>query len=418
MSKSPQLVILSIGNELLSGRTLNTNAQWLARQLFAHGFEVNQMLTIADTPDAIEAAVVRPGVDLILSTGGLGPTNDDITRKVLADIYKCALRIDPETLQRIEAYYAQRGRTLNERTRQMAYVPAMAQALPNEVGAAPGLLLKRDGLPTLIAMPGIPYEMQHLFMEQVLPYLKQHYSSRHLQSHTFRTIGIPESSLAQSIVDIEDALPPVLSIAYNPAIQVLDLRLTLSCDIAESVQWLPIYEQTLLAIEERIASHVFGTEGDSLEAVLGLLLRTAGKTIATAESCTGGRLAARILAVPGASAYCQGAVVAYANSVKSAVLGVPEEVLAAHGAVSEQTAIAMAKGVLQLMGTDYALSTTGVAGPDGGSAEKPVGTIWIGFADAEQAWARCFRFENDRERNIERTVVTALSLLWQTCGRQ
>jgi len=406
-------VLITIGNELLVGKTVNTNAAWLGQRLTDMGVDVVRNVTIPDVAAVITAeldAALDTGAGLVLLTGGLGATKDDITKKVLAQYFGMNMAVHQPTLERITAYFEMRGRKLNALTATHAQVPDGCLVLDNAVGAAPGMVFHAPGGALVASFPGVPYELKYLFEHGLEPVIRAQLPPQHIRHRTFCTVGVPESNLAQRLRHLEDALPPAITLAYNPTVQVLRLRLTLNCPVEQAASLDPVYDAALADVQQLLALDCYGYEDDTLEGVLGQMLRQRGLTLATAESCTGGAVSARLCSVSGASDYILANVVSYANQAKVQLLGVQEATLAEHGAVSEAVAIEMAQGIRRLSGASIGLSTTGVAGPTGGTVQKPVGTVWIGYADDHTAFARPYRFEADRARNIERSVVSALDL--------
>lgn len=403
--------LITIGDELLIGRTVNTNAAWLGEQLSRLNVPVVRSVVIPDEREAIlqTLATALETASVVILTGGLGATSDDITRSILADFFQTELVEHQPTLEKLQAYFASRGRELDAVNATLARVPAAATPIANDIGAAPGMLFEYNGK-LVAALPGVPYEMKHLFSKGVAPEVKSRFTGGWARLHTLRTVGIPETSLARKIQDIEAGLPTGFKLAYNPSFTSLDLRLAALGESSEAERLNREFEGILAALRDRLTLECYGEEDETLEGVLGAALLERQATIATAESCTGGSLSGRILSIAGASRYCDGGIVAYSNAIKHRLLGVPEAMLETHGAVSEATAIAMAQGVRQVFGATYGLATTGVAGPGGGSVAKPVGTVWVGFASEHQAFARHFKFESDRGRNIERTIVAALNI--------
>ncbi len=410
---TPQAEIVAIGNELLIGRTQDTNSHWLAQQLTAVGLTVGRISAVADDAGAIRAALAQALAESnpVLITGGLGPTKDDITKKTLAEFFNSPLVEDAGVRAHLEAWYAQRGRTVNPLILTQALVPAGAAALPNPVGSAPGLHFTTPTGRHIFCMPGVPHEMKAIVQGSVLPFVMRQFVQGYRMHHTLRTVGKPESELAQHIADIENALPPEMQLAYNPILHQVDLRLTLHCTAASRQALQPVYDETLNKLRNRVEPWLYAEQEETLEAAVGRMLVARGWHIAMAESCTGGALGAALVREPGASRYVRGGWMAYYNAIKLQQLGVDPDVIRQHGAVSEATARAMAEGARRTLGADVALSTTGIAGPDGGTPEKPVGTVWVGYADANGSHAEKFQFENDRQRNINRTVVMALDVL-------
>lgn len=425
--------IITIGDELLIGQVVDTNSAWMAQRLNEAGISLHQVTSVHDDRQhilrALDEAFSR--ADIVLTTGGLGPTKDDITKHVLCEYFHTTLVEDPTVREHIHNLYKERPEVLNRLTATQWLVPASATILTNRVGSAPIMVLPLShsaasntqypigGTPSisaastklLISMPGVPYEMQVAMTEQVMPFLKSKVESLMSKARgevIHRTIllaGIPESTLAIRIEAWEDSLPQTMHLAYLPKDGTIRLRLsTYGEATAEEM------DAQIAALLPLIKDYIIALEDQPLEAILGELLKQKNATIATAESCTGGRLAAALNALPGSSAYYLGSVVAYANEVKEQVLGVERDTLIRHGAVSEQTVREMAEGVRRLMRTDYAIATSGIAGPDGGTKEKPVGTVWIAWATPEGTVAERYQFgvARLREQITQRAVTTAL----------
>ena len=417
--------IITIGDELLIGQVVDTNSAWMAERLNEAGICLHQVTSVHDDRQhiltALDEAFSR--ADIVLTTGGLGPTKDDITKHVLCEYFHTTLVEDPTVREHIHTLYKERPEVLNRLTATQWLVPASATILTNRVGSAPIMVFKvkgerleakgkeAKGERLLIAMPGVPYEMQVAMQEQVMPFLEskvERLMSKARGEVIHRTIllaGIPESTLAIRIEAWEDALPKTMHLAYLPKDGTIRLRLsTYGEATAEEM------DAQIAALLPLISDYVIALEDKPLEAILGELLKQKNATIATAESCTGGRLAASLNALPGSSAYYLGSVVAYANEVKQQVLGVEHDTLVQHGAVSEHTVREMAEGVRRLMRTDYAIATSGIAGPDGGTEEKPVGTVWIAWATPEGTVAERYQFgvARLREQITQRAVTTAL----------
>ena len=417
--------IITIGDELLIGQVVDTNSAWMAERLNEVGIFLHQITSVHDNREhilkALDEAFSR--ADIVFTTGGLGPTKDDITKHVMCEYFGTSLVEDLHVRAHIHELYKERPEALNRLTATQWLVPESATILPNRVGSAPimvfenevkgeRLKVKGEGENSkfLIAMPGVPHEMKIAMIEQVLPYLRLKVKGerREAMDIVHRTIlvrGIPESKLAILIEDWENALPSSIHLAYLPKDGIIRLRLsTYGEATAEELQ---SHIDTLLPL---ISDYLLATEDISLEALAGRLLKQHGMTIATAESCTGGRLAAALNAQSGSSAYYMGSVVAYDNSIKQQVLGVQHDTLLQYGAVSEQTVLQMAEGVRALMHTDYAIATSGIAGPTGGTPDKPIGTVWIAWATPKGTQAQCFHFGAAREREqiTLRAVTEAL----------
>ena len=403
--------IITIGDELLIGQVVDTNSAWMAQRLNEVGIELYQITSVHDDREhilkALDEAFSR--ADIVLTTGGLGPTKDDITKHVMCEYFGTQLVEDLNVCAHIHELYKERPDVLNRLTATQWLVPQSATILPNRVGSAPILVFKKKGK-WLLAMPGVPHEMKIAMTEQVLPYLRlkaigERQKAGDIVHRTIIVSGRPESKLAILIDDWESALPSSIHLAYLPKDGIIRLRLSTYGETTE--EELQSHIDTLLPL---ISTYLLATEDISLEALVGRLLKQQGKTIATAESCTGGRLAAALNAESGASSYYMGSVVAYDNTIKEQVLGVPHDILMEEGAVSEQTVRKMAEGVRMLMHTDYAIATSGIAGPTGGTPDKPVGTVWIAWATPEGTIAECFKFGVARERKqiTQRAVTTAL----------
>ena len=412
--------IITIGDELLIGQVVDTNSAWMAQRLNEVGISLYQITSVHDDREhilkALDEALSR--VDIVFTTGGLGPTKDDITKNVLCEYFDTQLVENEQVRTHIYDLYKERPEALNRLTATQWLVPEKATILPNRVGSAPIMVFENEVKgerrkakgKVLIALPGVPHEMKIAMAEQVLPYVRLKVEGERLKAGDIvhRTIllsGIPESKLAILIEDWENALPASIHLAYLPKDGMIRLRLSSYGEATE--------EQIQTQIDilmPLISNYVLATEDIALEALVGGLLAQNGKTIATAESCTGGRLAAVLNAQSGSSAYYMGSVIAYDNSVKTNLLGVSQETLNADGAVSESTVRQMAEGARRLLGTDYAIATSGIAGPTGGTAEKPVGTVWIAWATPEGTKAQCFHFGAAREREqiTQRAVTAAL----------
>ena len=422
--------IITIGDELLIGQVVDTNSAWMAERLNEVGIELYQITSVHDNREhilhAIDEAFLR--ADIVFTTGGLGPTKDDITKHVMCEYFNTTLVEDVRVKAHIHDLYKDRPEALNRLTATQWFVPESATILPNRVGSAPIMVFYKEAMRrkgeeasyednshVLIAMPGVPHEMKIAMTEQVIPFLLKTENEKRKDEngrqkngiihHTILLHGIPESKLAILIEDWENALPLSMHLAYLPKDGLIRLRLSTYADTSESEieaqiqKLLPLIKEYLLAVEDI-----------SLEALAGRLLAQHHATIATAESCTGGRLAAALNARSGSSAYYMGSVVAYDNTIKEQVLGVQIDTLMQYGAVSEQTVREMADNIRVLMRTDYAIATSGIAGPTGGTPDKPVGTVWIAWATPTGTKAQCFYFGATREREqiTQRAVTEAL----------
>ncbi len=411
--------VLTIGDELLIGQTTNTNAAWLGDRLSRLGLEVQRTVTVGDDPAVMEEELARAvqRARLIVVTGGLGPTHDDVTREVLAEYFDAPLRIDDRVQAEIRRYYERRGRQMPESAAALAQVPEGFETLDNPVGAAVGLWYETTvgGTDRLVAvLPGIPEEMKGIFESAVRPRLEAQADVRSVTHRTLVTAGIGETSLQTRLGDLADQLPDALHLAYLPSTRGVRLRLTAAGDEATDAE--ARLDRLEADIRDRAGEHVIGTGDVTLEEVLGDRLRDAGRTVASAESATGGLIGHRLTSVSGSSDYYEGSVVAYANRVKRDVLGVPADLLDEYGAVSEPVAVQMAMGVRERLGVDVGVATTGIAGPTGGTPEKPVGTVWLGYADEHRARAVQRHFVEDRSLNKELFATAALDLVRREVG--
>ncbi len=398
--------IISIGDELLIGQVVNTNATWMSQALNRIGVTVTQVTTVQDDRqqiwNAVSAAMAK--VDLVLTTGGLGPTKDDITKGVLCDYFHTRLVEDIRVRAHVHALYKNRPEVLNNLTATQWLVPSSALILENRVGSAPIMVFDK-GKHVLISMPGVPHEMQTVMTEEVMPYIRERFDiSAQVIHKTVVVYGIPESTLALQIEKWEKNLPKTMHLAYLPKQGIVRLRLSSYGEATEE----QIQEQ-VNALLPLIEGHVLATDDLTVEQLMAIYLNSHYQTIATAESCTGGRLAAMLNELSGSSAFYKGSVVAYANEAKMNVLGVKEQTLKEFGAVSEQTVRQMAEGVRKLLHTDVAIATSGIAGPTGGTPDKPVGTVWIAWATPEGTTTECFHFGGDREQVTARACTAALA---------
>ena len=402
--------IITIGDEILIGQVTDTNAVWISQKLNELGVQVGEMVTVSDHAGQITRTLDRylGRFDLLIMTGGLGPTGDDITKQTLADYFDSKMVTNPVVLERITAFFKERGRKMIESNLKQADVPEGCRVLINNHGTAPGMWFEKKGT-IVISLPGVPYEMKGLMTDHVLPEIKIRSKVPEVVHRTIMTQGIPESYLAAMLRNWEAALPDCVKLAYLPNPGMVRLRLTVVDKCAEEAkQILDINIRKLLDI---IPEHIFGYDDISLGASLGALVRERGLTLATAESCTGGNIAHLVTSVPGSSAYFLGSVVAYDNRIKSGILGVDPALIEEKGAVSREVAEAMARGVQALMGSDTSISTSGIAGPDGGTEDKPVGTTWITVRHGDTSYSMKYRFGGSREQIIEQASHTALQLL-------
>ena len=405
--------IIAIGDELLYGQIMDTNSHWISQELDAVGVRVVRKTTVGDNRTDILTAFEEASkrADLILITGGLGPTQDDLTKPLLAEYFGCEIVEVPEAVAAVSAYFTRRGREMTLLNTLQGHLPTCCTYVPNEVGTAPGMWFEQKGC-YWMSMPGVPHEMKKLVKDFVLPKLSQVFELPVIYHKLIKTAGIGESWLADLIKDWENALPAHIQLAYLPSLGHVKLRLTAFGTNKEQLQQEVAAQIELLL--PQIEKYVYGYDEETLETALGKLLKNAGKTIALAESCSGGYVSHLITTVPGSSAYFQGAVVPYHNAFKERILGVKSETLSSHGAVSETTVAEMAEGVRALFNADYGLASSGIAGPDGGTPDKPVGTVWIACAGPEGVETRKLQLTQDRMLNIQLTGVAVLNL-FRTC---
>jgi len=403
--------IISIGNELLIGQVINTNAAWIAEQLNLIGINVSEILTISDNGKEIEHAV-KSAIsthDLVITTGGLGQTKDDITKQCLAKIFNAKLVVNEMMLTNNIAYFKARGYELTEINRKQAEVPDCCEVIENTCGTAPGMWFNTPNGGILISLAGVPYEMKTMMERDLLPRLKALNGGEIIIHKTIMTHGLGESFLSERIASWEDALPSNFKLAYLPSPGILRLRLDASGTDENALN--AEVTMQLDELHRLIPELIYGYDNESLESVVFRMLKEKNKTLSIAESCTGGYIAHRITLLPGSSSVFQGSVVAYDNNVKLNLLNVSLKTIEDFGSVSEQCVKEMADGARKLFKTDYAIAVSGVAGPSGGTDEKPVGTVWISVATPEKILAKKFSYGDNRERNILRACLSALNLL-------
>ena len=413
MNPTVRAEIITIGDEILFGQIIDTNTQWIGTELTGIGIRPVRKTSVGDNKEDILAAFTEASkrVEIVIVTGGLGPTKDDITKHTFCEYFGSELKINEEALQLVTSFFAKRGRAMTELNIQQAALPTNATYIPNLWGTAPGMWFEKDGV-IYVSLPGVPYEMKSLMQFEILPRLKERFTFNIIQHKLIKTIGIGESFLAEKIEHWEDALPEHIKLAYLPHFGQVKLRLT-GTGTDQNLLDAELQNQIDLVLP-LIKEHVFGYDSDELESVVGTLLIKQQATIGTAESCTGGFVAHRLTNIAGSSRYFEGSVVSYSNAVKVNVLGVSQETLNTYGAVSEQTAIEMAEGARRVLNTTYAISTTGIAGPDGGTVEKPVGTVWIACATPTETVTLLLKLSGIRSINIELTSNQVLNLLRKT----
>jgi nicotinamide-nucleotide amidase len=404
--------IITIGDELLIGQVVDTNSAWMSQQLNNIGVWVQHRVAVGDVKEDILNALDEEAKrsDIILITGGLGPTADDITKPVLCEYFGGKLIMHQPTLEHVTYLFEhvfKRPMPLLDRNKKQAEIPDICTVLKNERGTAPGMLFEKDGK-LFISMPGVPHEMQGIMKDHVFDLIKQRYNMPHIGHRTLLTFGQGESMLAEMIKDWEEALPSDIKLAYLPNYGMVRLRLT---GTGKTVMVERELDKQFALLKELVKEYLVTDKDIPMNEVVGRMLKEKGKTVTTAESCTGGYIAHLITSVPGASNYFHGSIVSYDNRIKKNILHVKKETLQQYGAVSEETVIEMAKGVLQLMQTDYAIAVSGIMGPDGGTPEKPVGTVWIAVGNNQKIETKKLWFRFDRNRNIELTSINALNLL-------
>lgn len=405
-----QAVIITIGDELLIGQVIDTNSAWMAQELNKAGIAVKRRVAVGDKWDEIWRALDEESqqAPILLITGGLGPTADDITKPLLCDYFGGKLVVDERAKQNVIDIFTRLKRPIIDRNLKQAEVPDVCTVIPNKRGTAPGMWFEKEGR-VYVSMPGVPHEMKGMMTDVVIPKLAQQFTLPHITHRTLLTAGVGESFLAELLMGFESQLPAHIKMAYLPNYGLVRLRLSATGQDATAL------EQEVQAqfdeLQRITAPYLVTNQDEPMEKVVARLLMQKNATLATAESCTGGYMAHLITASPGASAYYKGSVVSYSNEIKEKLLGVPPDTLAAEGAVSEGTVRQMVAGALQALGTDYAIAVSGIMGPDGGSAEKPVGMVWIAVGNAEQIVAKQFNFRFDRTKNVQLTAMNGFDML-------
>jgi len=404
-----QAEVIAIGTELLLGQTIDSNSAWIGERLAELGVTLRRKTVVADRLDDVLAALnaVMADTQWVIITGGLGPTRDDLTKGILNDYFGGRLVYHPEIYRHIEALFARMGRVPGALNREQAEIPDVCEWLPNAVGTAPGMLFERQGQ-RFVSIPGVPFEMKHIMESHVLPRIRAE-SDAHIEHRFFMVQGIPESELAERMVDWESSLAEGLSLAYLPSPGIVKLRLTARTATDHAAHLL--LEQASASLRTLLGRDIFAENILSIEEVVGQLLKASGQTVATAESCTGGSIAALLTRIPGSSQYVQGGIVAYANEAKIQLLGVPKADLVQHGAVSDPVVRAMARGARQRLNADWGLASSGIMGPDGGSAAKPLGTVWLAVSGPGVDWAARFQMGDHRERSVRKSVLEVLGRL-------
>ncbi len=402
--------IITIGDEILIGQTVDTNSAWMANELNIIGVDVLRITSISDKKDEIFKALdsAKQLADIVFITGGLGPTDDDLTKKSLAEYFNTELIQDKEVLSHIERFVIKRKSSMNARNIQQADVPKNCKVIKNSLGTAPGMWFEQEGR-VFISMPGVPFEMKEMMKTYLLPELAKKSTNSSILHKTILTQGCSESKLAEILEKWEYNLPDIISVAYLPTPGLIKLRLTAKGENQNLLK--KLIEEQITELEKIIPELICGYDSDRLEEILGKLLIKYNKTLSTAESCTGGNIAHLITTIPGSSAYFKGGIIAYSNEIKENILSVSEINLDNYGAVSKQVVEEMAEGVRRLYSTDFAIATSGIAGPTGGSEDKPVGTTWIAVSNKTKIISKKFIFGNHRGRNINYASLTAINML-------
>jgi len=402
--------ILTVGDEILIGQIVDTNSAWMGQQLNLMGAEIDKIITVGDTYEDMVRELDRSveEADVVLITGGLGPTKDDITKKALAGFMGVGMAFHEPTWERIQRFFNKLGRSTTQAHKEQCFLPEGTTVLYNKMGTAPGMWFQHRNT-ILVSMPGVPYEMKYLMEQEVMPRIREVYPGRPIAHRTLLTVGEGESRIADRLADFEAGLPRYIKLAYLPNLGRVRLRLTARGDDQARIE--RELDQHLDTMQGLLSDLVYGHERQQLEEVLGITLKQLGLTLGTAESCTGGHIAHRITSISGSSAYFSGSIVAYANEVKINMLKVRTETLEEYGAVSEQTVREMVDGARKVLGVDLAVSISGIAGPGGGTPEKPVGTIWMAVGNGATTETFKLQAGKDRLKNIQYATVYALNLV-------
>ena len=401
--------IISIGDEILYGQTLDTNSHWISGRLDEIGIKVRRKITIGDEREEILKTLKESSErsDIILITGGLVPTRDDLTKPLLAEYFGVGLKMNDEAFRHIRSIFEKNGREVTELNRMQAELPENCTKIDNKLGTAPGMWFEENGT-VYVSMPGVPYEMEGMMNDTILPKLKEKFTGGVIYHKIIKTVGIGESALAEKITDWEDHLPKSIKLAYLPTFGQVKLRLTalgsdktmLEKEVGKEVD----------KLIPQIASYVYGYDNDELKKVVGDIMLKNSKSIAFAESCTGGYISHLMTKVPGSSQYYKGSIISYDYDVKVNSLDVDRKVMEEKGAVSEEVVLQMARSVKTKLGADIGISVSGIAGPGGGTEDKPVGTVWIGYSDDQKTVAKKFNFSKDRNVNIKLSALCALNM--------
>lgn len=402
--------IITIGDEILIGQIVDTNSAWLGKEFSKIGIGVTHIASVSDDADAITEALLQAEnrADIIIITGGLGPTKDDVTKQTLADYFQTKLVENPKVKDWITKIFTNRKLPLIEANLQQAFVPESCEVLFNRNGTAPGMWFDK-GNKTIISMPGVPFEMKSIFSEECLHRLQKKYALPFILHRTILTCGIGESFLAQKIETFENELPDFFKLAYLPDVGMVKLRLSAQHTDEQFLN--QRMDNQVKKLYSLVSEYIYGENEETLAGNVGKLLIKHKQTLATAESCTGGYVAHLITSIPGSSAYYLGSIISYANEIKTNELHVSEDLLLEKGAVSEECVKQMAENIRKKFKTNYAIATSGIAGPTGGSPDKPVGTVWIAVSTPTDTVTKLFNMGDNRERTIQRTAIQALDLL-------
>lgn len=402
--------LITIGDEILYGQTLDTNAHWISGRLDEIGIKVKMKTTIGDVRqdilDSFRAAEGR--ADVVIITGGLGPTKDDLTKPLLSEYFKSPLVMNDEALADVEDIFRKHGRPMTEVNRKQAEIPQVATKIKNSLGTAPGMWIEHNNT-IFISMPGVPFEMKRMMSDILLPKLKERYTKDVIYHKIIRTIGIGESTLAEIIEKWENELPTHIKLAYLPTLGMVKLRLTATGSDLDILK--TRCEELITKVKPDIDQFVYSYEDEDFETYLGRLLTENKMTVSFAESCTGGYVSHLVTKAPGSSSYFKGSIISYAYEVKENELNVDPEIMNKMGAVSEEVVLQMAKSVREKLKTDIGISISGIAGPDGGTEEKPVGTVWISYSDKNKTIAKKFNLSKDRILNIQYSAYMALNMI-------
>ena len=400
--------LISIGDEILIGQVIDTNSVWIAQRLIEIGVEVCQIKSISDKPEHIIRSLNETKADIVIFTGGLGPTNDDLTKNTLAEYFNTELAFREDVYEHVKTLLVGRGVIVNNLNKEQALLPKDALILKNVSGTAAGMWFDNNGK-QVISLPGVPFEMKGIMKDEVLPRLAKRFSLPSIVYKTVMTQGLPESMLAMKINEWEETLPKSIKLAYLPRPGIVRLRLTAFGDNKQKLE-----KEINLQIDdllEIIPNHIFGYNDVSLEETVSEILKDQRKTISTAESCTAGTISSLLASIPGSSNYYCGSVISYSNKIKNKELGIPISLINNVGAVSQEVAELMARNVRKKYNTDFAIAVSGIAGPEGGTKEKPVGTTWISISSDSRVISRLFTFGEHRGRNVTRASLSALNLL-------